>query len=184
MNFQNQYKLTGLIPADETLLYNDVYLVILYAARIPPHLAVTVNGKLFTLTVNGPAIDENLSVLLKAIKQKSIETIFIKLQVPALMTNDNLLDEIRKYIKIYPRVDINVATCLTPIKDFCASVYDMDIRNINFLYDLLPKLFEQKVIELCYQFNLNSFDTNFYFEKYSMFDIHEGIRKMQPLKSV
>lgn len=179
MSFQDQYKITGLLPANETLLHNDVYLVILYATRIPPHLAVTVNGKLFTLTVKGATIDGDLSVLLKAIKQRSIETIFIKLHVPELMTSDNLLDEIRKYIKIYPRVDVHIATCLTPIKDFCSSVYDMDTQNVNFVYELLPKLFEQKIIESCYQLNLKGLDTNFYIEKYSMFDIHEGIRKMQ-----
>ena len=179
----NQYKINGLQSADEALLHSDVYLIILYATRIPPHLAVSVNGKIFTLTVKGPSVDGNLSAMLKFIRQKSVASIFVKLQVPLLMTTENILEEIRKYINVYPRVDVHLATCLSPIKDFCSSVYHIDTNNVNFIYELMPKLYEQKIIQECYQLNLDRemMENSFSIEKYSMNDIYEGIRRMRTL---
>ena len=83
---QNFYKISNLLPANDTLLKNDVYLVLLYASRVPPHLLVSVNGKIFTLSVKGATVDGELSALLTLIRRKNIETIFIKLSLPALFT--------------------------------------------------------------------------------------------------
>lgn len=179
MNPINHYQISNIIPVNESALINDIYLIALYAAQIPPHLALSINGKLFTLTVKGPVINGEITSLIKVIKKKNIETIFIQLSLPELFTIEQLQEEIKKYTLAYPRVDINIATCLSPIKDFCSFVYETETENVNFLYDLLPKLFEQKVITTCWQLNLNNYLNNnsFVLNKYSMHDIYEGIRK-------
>jgi len=172
------YIIPNILPAQEAVLLNDVFLVVLYANRIPPHLAVSVNGKLFTLTVKGATVDGELSTLLRLIRKRNIESLFIKLSVPAFFTFPELLGEIRKYTLAYPRVDVGIATCLSPIKDFCATVYDTDLKNVNFVFDLLPKLYEQKIITYCYQINLERFlrGDSFLLSRYTMNDIYEGIR--------
>ena len=100
------------------VLGTGVYLIVLHARRVPPHLTLSVQGKLFSLSVKGPSVDGELSHLLRFIKQRSIETLFIKLAVPALFTIQQLRNEIKKYTLAYPRVDVGIATCLNPIKDF------------------------------------------------------------------
>ena len=174
------YIIPDIIPANEFLLMNDVYLIVLHASRVPPHLALSVNGKLYTLTVKGATVNGELISLLKLIRQRSIESIFIKLCVPELFTLQQLKNEIEKYTLAYPRVDVGVATCLNPIKDFCSSIYDTEISKVNFLYDLLPKLYEQKVITSCYHLNLDRHltDDSFFMRRYSMNDIYESIRKI------
>lgn len=166
------------MPATEALLLNDVYLVVLYATRIPPHLAISINGKLFTLTVKGATVDSDLRALLKLIRQKNIDTIFIKLSVPPVFTLNQLHNEIKKHTLAYPRVDIGLATCLSPIKDFCSEVYQAETQRVNYVFDLLPKLYERNVVTSCYHINLDRFliGNSFYLTKYNMNDIYEGIR--------
>ncbi len=174
----DQYIIPDILPAEDYFLLTDVYLIVLYATRIPPHLAISVNGKLFTLTVKGATIDGELKALLKLIRQRMIDSIFIKLSVPPLFTIAELRNEIKKYTLAYSRVDVGIATCLSPIKDFCSGIYETELQRVNFVFDLLPKLYEQKVITSCYQLNLNRYmiGNSFHLSKYTMNDIYEGIR--------
>ncbi len=173
---QSSYKISNLLPATEAVLMNDVYLVLLYATRIPPHLLVSVNGKIFTLSVKGATVDGELPALLKLIRKKSIETVFIRLQMPLLFTIEQLREEIRNCTLAYPRADIGIATCLTPIKDFCHTVYDTETKNVNLIFDLLPKLQEKNALKDCYQMNLQPISNNFEIRNYEVNDVYEAIR--------
>lgn len=186
MNSFQQYKIDNVFPANEAVLLNDVFLVILHASHIPPHLAVSVNGKLFTLTVKGPSIDGDLSPLLRTIHQRKIETVFIKLTIPPVFTFQQLSNEIKKYMLAYPRADVGIATCLNPIRDFCSSVFETETRDVNFIFDLLPKLYEQKTINSCYHLNLDKYlvKNSFYIKKYTVYDVYEEIRKLSAVLSV
>ena len=112
---QSSYKLSNLLPANDIVLQNDIYLVLLDATRVPPHLLISVNGKIFTLNLTGASVDGELSALLTLIRKKRIETIFIRLSLPPLFTIEQLKEEIRTCTLAYPRVDIGIATCLSPI---------------------------------------------------------------------
>ena len=182
-DFKNQYIIPNILPAQEALLLNDVYLVILYATRVPPHLAVSINGKLFTLTVKGATVDGELKALLKLIQQRNIDSIFIKLSVPPVFTMEELRKEIKKYTLAYPRVDIGIATCLSPIKDFCFEIYDTEVQRVNYVFDLLPKLYEKNIITSCYHLNLDRYlsGDSFHLAKYTMNEIYEGIRVAAPI---
>ena len=76
--------------------------------------------------------------------------------MPPVFTMKKLMDEIRSCTLAYPRADIGIATCLTPIKDFCHSIYDTETKNVNLIFDLLPKLQERKIMRDCYQINLKA----------------------------
>lgn len=175
---QSFYKISNLLHANDTLLQNDVYLILLYATRVPPHLLVSVNGKIFTLSVKGATVDGELPALLKLIRKKNIETIFIRLALPPLFTIEQLKEEIRSCTLSYPRVDIGIATCLSPIKDFCHSVYDTETKNVNLIFDLLPKLQERNAMKDCYYMNLrlSPVSNSFEIKTYEVNDVYEAIR--------
>jgi|ERR1051326_3394755 hypothetical protein len=176
---QSSYKISNLLPANDTLLKNGVYLVLLYATRVPPHLLVSVNGKIFTLSVKGATVDGELDTLLKLIRKKNIETIFIKLSLPLLFTLEQLKEEIRSCTLAYPRADIGIATCLSPIKDFCHSVYETETKNVNLIFDLLPKLQERNAMKDCYHLNCEKYlsGNSFALNKYDVNDVYEAIRQ-------
>lgn len=169
---------TNLLPANDTLLKNDVFLVLLYARRIPPHLLISVNGKIFSLNLSGPTVDGELPALLTLIRKKNIETVFIRLALPLLFTLEQLKEEIRACTLAYPRVDIGIATCLSPIKDFCHSVYDTETKNVNLIFDLLPKLQERNAMKDCYYMNLrlSPASNSFEIKTYEVNDVYEAIR--------
>ena len=176
---QPGYKISNLLPASDAVLMNDVYLLLLYATRIPPHLLISINGKIFTLSVKGATVDGELSALLTLIRRKNIETVFIRLTLPPLFTLEQLKEEIRGCTLAYPRADIGIATCLTPIKDFCHSVYDTESRNVNLIFDLLPKLQERNAMQDCFQMNMEKHLTgnSFALDIYEVNDVYEAIRK-------
>jgi len=186
---QSTYKISNLLPATEVVLMNDIYLVLLYATRIPPHLLISINGKIFTLSVKGATVDGELPALLTLIRRKSIETIFIRLALPPLFTLKQLTEEIRNCTLAYPRADIGIATCLTPIKDFCHSIYDTESKNVNLIFDLLPKLQAINAMSDCYQINMKNYLTpipspqgeggngSFELKMYEVNDVYEAIRK-------
>ena len=175
---QPSYKMSNLLPATERLLMGDVFLVLLYVTRIPPHLIISINGKIFTISVKGATVDGELPALLTLIRRKNIETVFIRLALPPLFTLDQLKKEIRECTLAYPRAGIGVATCLTPIKNFCHSVYETESKNVNLIFDLLPKLQERNAMKDCYQMNLEKYLLNnaFSLHAYEMHDVYEAIR--------
>jgi hypothetical protein len=178
---EKNYTLHDIQKANERLLMSDIYLILLYANRIPPHLAVTVNGRLFTLTTKGATVDGELASLLRLIKKNTIETIFVKLNVPVLFTLDQLHQEIKRYTLAYPRVDVGIATCLNPIRDFCGKVYDADAGNANFIFELLPKLEQKRAVGECFYMNMENYlrQNSFALRTYTMNDIFEGIRNFR-----
>jgi hypothetical protein len=173
-----QYRVFNVLPANDVVLKNDVFLILLYATRIPPHLLVAINGKIFALGVKCAIVDGELHTLLTHIRRKCIETLFIKLSLPPLFTMEKLKEEIRTCMLAYPRVDIGIATCLTPIKNFCTTIYQIETKNVNLIFDLLPKLEERHVLSGCYHLNLDKylFKNSFALNKYQVNDVYEAIR--------
>ena len=172
------YRITNLLPANEFLLCNDTYLVLLYATRIPPHLLISINGTLFTLSVKGATVDGHLPTLLQLIRKKKIATAFIRLPLPHLFAIEQLKKEIRNCTLAYPRVGVGIATCLSPINDFCHSVYKTEKKDVNLIFDLLPKLHEKKVLNDCYHLNMEPYLQNgsFSLNPYEVNDVYEAIR--------
>ncbi len=184
---QPNFKFLNLLPAEKAVLMNDIFLILLHVTKSPPHLLISVNGKTFALSTNGATIDGELLALLHLINKKNIPTIFIRLSLPPLFTMDQLKAEIRKCTLAYPRVDIGIATCLTPINDFCSSIYNIEKKNVKLIFDLLPKLHEQNNINAYYYMNLPSLTklinsdkrkiNSFELDLYDVNTVQESIRK-------
>ena len=173
------FKIFNLYPLDEKKLYDGVYLIILNARNVPPHLSLTVSGKVYGISIKGPTFDKDINLYLNYIRKYNIESIFVRLKLPVVYTDIEMLNAVRKIIQVYPRVDVGFATCLSPIKDFMSSVYQTDIHDVNLIFDLLPKLKEQNVIEGYYYMNLNEALKNgqLLMRRYSFFDVNEAIYK-------
>lgn len=173
------YRISNILPANDALLKNDIFLILLYATRIPPHLLVSIYGKIFTLSVKGATVNGELGHLLKLIRRKNIDTLFIKLTLPSFFTLEKLHNEICNCMLAYPRADVGIATCLTPIRDFCKTVYHTETKNVNLIFDLLSKLEEKNAINGCYHINLENYLSKNCLNliKYEVSDVYEAIKK-------
>ncbi|MBI34421.1 MAG: hypothetical protein CMP67_03555 [Flavobacteriales bacterium] len=175
----SEFKILNLKPLDEQELYNGVYLLILNARTIPPHLSLTVSGKVYGISTKGPTFDKDVSLYLNYIKKHSIESVFVRLKLPVIYTDEQMLSSVRKVVKAYPRVDVGAATCLSPIKEFMNSAYQTEIHDVHLIFDLLPKLQDQGVIEGYYQMNLSGAICNdeLLMQRYSVFEVNEAIHQ-------
>jgi hypothetical protein len=131
----------------EDELSNGVFMVVMHATRIPPHIGLIIDKHYHSLTIKGCDIDTPVRALIKNIEQRKIPSLFIKIKPHAVFSNAYMREHFILNIKQFPRVDKDVATCLSPIKLFFDEVYDVRMQEINFLFDLLPHLFTDDLIE-------------------------------------
>lgn len=114
---------------DENLLSKGVYIWVLHADKIPPHVGVSINGKYFSLKVSGKDLDVHFSGVLKIIRKKNIPCLIIPL--------NTLLDfdRVRYYFELLNCAETGKNTCLTPWVHLIGAP-----ENIGQLSDLLKYL--------------------------------------------
>lgn len=178
----SDFKILDLQPLVEEQLYEGVYLLILNARTVPPHLSLTVSGKVYGISTKGPTFDKDVNIYLNHIRKHNVESVFVKLKLPAVYSDEQMLNSVRQVVKAYPRVDIGAATCLSPIKDFMSSAYQTEVHDVHLIFDLLPKLQQQDIIEGYYQMNLEDamIKGELLMKRYTVFEVNEAIHKALP----
>ncbi len=177
----SEYKIQNLNEFKDEYLQQGVFLVLLDALKVPPHLLWVVSGKVFSITTFGPSLDKSIESYLQLIRRKSISSIFINLSLPDIFTKDDLLEKVRSITKEYNKIDVGIATCLSPIKDFCGQIYDVDKTRVSLVFDLLDQLKEKNSILGYYQLYLDQQISNgeISLKKYSIFEVNEAIHEAE-----
>ncbi len=129
-------------------LLKGVYVVMLHATRIPPHIGIVVDKKYFSLTIKGQEINHSIEALIKNINIRKIPTVFFKIKSNSTFTTHDLKEKIINHILQFKAVEIDVATCLSPVKLFFEA-YTIQTNDVNYIYELIPKLAEEELIETC-----------------------------------
>jgi hypothetical protein len=132
---------------DEDDLSDGIYIVVMHATRIPPHIGLIIDKHYHSLTIKGRDINTPIRALVKNIEQRKIPSLFIKIKPHGTFSSAYMREHFILNIQQFPRVDKDIATCLSPIKLFFDEVYDVRMKEIHFLFDLLPHLFADELIE-------------------------------------
>ncbi len=106
-------------------------------------MGLMIGGLYSSLSIKGKDLDVPAAVLMKNIRQRKIVSLFVKLNLPASLTLSILNECFRKQIGFFPRVDIGIATCLSPILLFFKQACCVETGGIDYLYQLLPRLEEE-----------------------------------------
>jgi hypothetical protein len=120
---------------------------VMHATRIPPHIGLIIDKHYHSLTIKGRDINTPIRALVKNIEQRKIPSLFLKIKPHGTFSNTYMREHFILNIQEFPRVDKDVATCLSPIKLFFDEVYDVRMKEIHFLFDLLPHLFADNLVE-------------------------------------
>ena len=158
-------------------LQKGLYIFIFRATRIPPHLGIITNGKLYDISTIGPNIDLPVEDFYKTVLKRKTPVVFIELEQP---TNLDLAPIITEKVREYWKVT-STTSCLSPIKDFIKEVFNLDVNPARFVFELLPILYEQELIKSTSQLNLDGKVLNNTFDliKYSEEDIENCIIAIQ-----
>jgi len=165
------------------LVTKGIYIGVINVYDVPPHLTLIVDGSVFSLSVKGAKINSDVSDLLRLIKKRRIKALFF-----ALESDGNNLGDREKINKLatsaatqHAKITSTGVTCLFPIKEFCKSIYGIDISQVYSIFDLLPLLYERKLVKQVFHINLDDFIEagKYVMCKYTMADINNMINNLK-----
>lgn len=139
----------------DDVLNKGLFICLLHVKRIPPHIGLIIDGKYHSLTIKGCEPDVAVSTLLKAVQQKKIESVFLKLTPHPVFSIDHLNSMFLEVLKKYPQIRSNEVTCLSPIKDLLNEFYAINSKEKDMIYDLLKRLEANNFILQAYSLNLS-----------------------------
>jgi hypothetical protein len=171
------YHIPSVVAASDVGLQSGSYIVLIHATSRPPHLALLIDGALFSLSTKGPKLALPLELQLRMIHSRQIPSLFLKLETTLFYHQNQLYKAANTHTMAYSRVEAGVATGLSPIKNFCSGVFDIDTSRVDSIFDLLPLLFQNKLILSSHHFYLNAYikDSVFSLAPYTMEDIYNSI---------
>ena len=168
------------LRTDKTFSENDLlkgfYIVVLHATRTPPHIGLMSDGKYCSLSIKGQDMNIASDVIVKNSSIRKIPTLFIKIKPHNTFSDVYLLEHFITNIQQFPRVDVGVATCLSPIKLFFEEVYGISMKDANYLYELLPLLESEGLIQCVSGLFI---DETYQLPVYTNTEINAGIDKVR-----
>lgn len=162
---------------DKEKLNSGIFLLVINADKQPPHLAICLNGKIFSLTTKGRQIGDPIEVFIRTINRNIIKSIFIEITPSVDFTAEKIIQMVETILLQYEKVEYGKITCLTPIKTLFNNVYSVDTGKVNYIFDLLPQLYLMKLINSVYHLNLENElkGEDYFFKTYTMKDINSRI---------
>ena len=128
------------------LMQGKSYLVVSHATRIPPHIGMLIDNCYHSLTVKGQDINIPFDRFLKNTNIRKIPTLFFELEKHEHFNDIYLKNRFIECIKEFPRVDVGVATCLSPIKLFLDDEYGLNLSEAKLLRNVLDALKEERLL--------------------------------------
>lgn len=170
IHIQKEYK-----PED---VKKGVYLVLLYANQIPPHIGLLIDNVYHSLTIKGQELNINGNVLLKNISLRKIPTVFIKLKKHPVFSSNHLNETFIEQVKLFDKVNNNTNTCLSPIRLFFDEFYAIPKEDIKLVFDLLAALTTNDFIQITYGAHLGALKENIYYlQSYNQGELKRQIKK-------
>lgn len=92
-----------------TVLENGFYIWILHASKIPPHIGCSIDGKYFSVKVNGKDNGIPVDQVVRLIESKRISTFFVEVQTQIKLV------QVMDFFEKEPLLEPNKNSCTTPI---------------------------------------------------------------------
>ncbi|MDT8413551.1 MAG: hypothetical protein RQ875_13885 [Vicingaceae bacterium] len=164
---------------------NDKFFLFLFrATRIPPHIGLIFKNKVYDITLVGPNLGTDAAAFITTVKKKYTKTLFLELNNPyfsATEIEDILLEAMKKYNNVTEE-----NSCLSPIKTAFHLLFDIQMENVNYIFDLIPLLHQNNIIQQTFHLNLdrNLKENTFYLQTYNKTDIQHSIIALNKVNGI
>ena len=167
----------------DTSLSKGLWIVVLHASRIPPHVGLLFNGSYFSLNLKGVEINIEHAVLLRTIELQSIKSVFIKVKKHPVLSVEYLKEVFENDLSSYQKVTTET-TCFKPVKLFFQEHYLFYSHPINFLFELFSPLLKNEMIEKTIAINLKEevIEDTFTFNNYTAEDIKDKLASIKAIQ--
>ncbi len=136
----DSYCIEHITAAHPNALEEGTYFLIINAGKTPPHLGWLVDGRYYSLHVKGKNLATPFRSLLKPFEMQRTPLLLFQLQ--GIQQGASAIELI---LARYSKVGEGI-TCLHPIRDFFKEHTPVDITAVHFVFDLLPRLYQQNMI--------------------------------------
>lgn len=162
-----------------------LFLFMYRATRIPPHLGIIYNGKMYDITLLGPNLGIDASEFLSTIVKKYTKTIFFEIQLAKTIDNIRLEPLLIEKMKQFNNVSESTS-CIAPLKLFFEAAYQINTTHVDFIFDLIPLLIKNRLIINTYHLNLerNMSENEFLLKIYNKEDIINCIQSLNRKKII
>src|ERR1043165_2533838 len=99
-------------PLKEEDLRKGLYIAVVHATRIPPHIGLIADGKYHSLSVKGQDINVPGDVFPRNTDLRKNPSVFIKIKAHSTFRDNYLGEHFITDVQQFRRVDVGVATCL------------------------------------------------------------------------
>lgn len=167
--------------AEPESLHKGLWIVILHANRIPPHIGLLFDGKYCSLNLKGIESDIDLPVLLRKIDMQQIESLFVKMIPHPVFSYNFLHEHFNTELSNFERVTAET-TCFAPVKNFFKENYLLKHEDFRYIYQLFPVLYKEKMIAGAFGMNLRE-NSAFHFREYTSQDIENKLNEIEMQKA-
>jgi hypothetical protein len=167
--------------SDDAFL-KGLWIVVLHAKRIPPHVGLLFNGVYFSLNLKGVEKNIDLPILLRTIDLQSIKSVFFKIKKHPVFSVEYLKEVFENDLSAYQKVT-NESTCFKPVKLFFEEHYLFCSKPLNYLFELFPQLIDNEMVEKTVALHLSKEIENnlFTFNTYNKDDISDKLAKINSI---
>jgi hypothetical protein len=163
---------------DSSVFNKGTWLVVLHASRIPPHVGLMIDGNYNSLTIKERELNVNVAPLLKAISQKKIEALFLKLLKHPVFSTDHQLSVFQEQLNQFTAVKQGEATCLSPLKLFFEEFYAVPNNKEQLFFDFVDILYRNEYVVNAIGVNLPETKNKiFHLPHYTNEELQERIAK-------
>jgi len=175
---KGKYCLGKLMDIENLSDLKGLYLVLINADKIPPHLGLINNQRYYSLATSGVNIGDSVESLYRLVTNKSIATVFIKIDESS--SDFNLEQKLKGYFGQYESATENV-TCLEPIKAFFEECFSLPVGNVKYVFNLIPLLKNNRLVEGFFGIHVKDHlvKGKFFLNTYEMSDIIDRINALK-----
>jgi len=170
----NAIHISGEVQADD--IKRGIYLVLLHANRVPPHIGMMMDHVYHSLSIKGQELNVSGEALLKNISLRKIPAVFIEIKKHPVFSNAHLGECFAEQVKQFYKVNAEGNTCLSPVKLFFEEFYALDRQKIDLVFDLLAQLNANNFVSRAFGGHLGALKENiFYLHPYKRADLDRQI---------
>tara|TARA_R110001592_G_scaffold28879_1_gene105255 strand:- start:493 stop:1047 length:555 start_codon:yes stop_codon:yes gene_type:complete len=149
------YKIDISKPVPLYELNESIGIFVYRATRIPPHLGLFINGRVYDITAVGPTLGLDLNSFYQSAVKRKMEVLFIGLDDVKLSNLYNLENRIEASVRKHEMVS-ELKSCLAPILEVLDEICTINTNTVQFFFDLYPQLQEKQLIKFTSQLGLEA----------------------------
>lgn len=157
------FVLHNILPGSEKDFSGEIYIILLNATGIPPHLLLSVEGEIYSITDSGRQMGSPLDKLVGFIKRKKVPSLFIEVKIEK-QEFEKFKINAKKHFQNYERVVEGKVSCLFPIRDTVAEVFGDEMNKAEFIFELLPLMKNINALGESFELNMQNVIVNNSFE--------------------